>query len=186
MPSPIRVAAGLALVVAFTSLVAIAPLHAADPEMLPVGSTAPNFEAEDTEGQPFVLTETLKKGPVMLVFWSIFCGTCREELPILEQEKPKYEAKVQFVTVNLDEAPRAKTVKDFAKQQGFTFRMLLNKLDKKAADGTLIRKEYQIDTAYKIKATPAIYLVNRDGTIAFGHYGALNPDELSQVVDRAR
>jgi thiol-disulfide isomerase/thioredoxin len=62
--------------------------------------------------------------PVLLVFWSIFCGTCRDELPILEQEKPKYLDKVQIITVNLDEAPRAKTVKGFAKQQGFTMRML--------------------------------------------------------------
>ena len=158
-------------------LFAARPLHALESDLLPVGSPAPAFEAVDTEGKTLTLAEAIKEKPVLLVFWSLFCGTCREELPILQQEQPKYADKVQIVTVNLDEAPRAKTVKGFAKQQGFTFRMLLNKID---------GREFNIDTAFKIKATPALYLVNRDGTIAFGHYGALNPDELAEVISKAR
>jgi len=161
------------------SLLMLSPAAASavEAEMLPVGSMAPAFESIDTEGKAFTLAEALKEKPVLLVFWSIFCGTCRDELPILEQEKPKYEEKVQFITVNLDEAPRAKTVKGFAKQQGFTFRMLLNKTE---------GREYQIEQFYKVKATPALYLVNRDGTIAFGHYGALNPEELVEVMAKAK
>jgi thiol-disulfide isomerase/thioredoxin len=157
-------------------LLAAAPLGAVEQDLLPVGSAAPGFESVDVDGKPFTLAEAIKEKPVLLVFWSLFCGTCRDELPILEQEKPKYEQKVQFVTVNLDEAPRAKTVKGFAKQQGFTFRMLLNKTE---------GREFLIDQTYKIKATPALYLVKKDGTIAYGHYGALNPEELVEVIAKA-
>lgn len=160
-----------------TLLFAATPLYALDPDVLPIGSAAPPFEAIDTDGKIFTLAEALKEKPVLLVFWSIFCGTCRDELPILEQEKPKYEQNVQFVTVNLDEAPRAKTVKGFAKQQGFTMRMLLNKID---------GREFLVDQAYKVKATPALYLVKKDGTIAYGHYGALNPEELAEVIAKAQ
>ena len=174
MRTTLRTAAAL---VGATLLFAAAPLHAIEPEMLPVGSPAPGFESVDTEGKAFTLAEAIKEKPVLLVFWSLFCGTCREELPILEQEKSRFEDKVQLVTVNLDEAPRAKTVKSFAKQQGFTFRMLLNKTE---------GRDYQVEQAYKVKATPAIYLVNRDGTIAHGHYGALNPEELAEVIAKAR
>jgi len=169
--------AAVALVCATLLLFAAAPLHAVDADLLPVGSPAPAFEAVDTDGKAFTLAEAIKEKPVLLVFWSLFCGTCRDELPILEQEQPKYADKVQIVTINLDEAPRAKTVKGFAKQQGFTFRMLLNKID---------GKEFLIDQTYKIKATPALYLVNRDGTIAYGHYGAINPEELAEVVAKAK
>lgn len=160
-----------------TILLAARPARAVEADLLPVGSPAPAFEAVDTEGRPFTLAEAVKEKPVLLVFWSLFCGTCRDELPILEQEQPKLSEKVQIVTVNLDEAPRAKTVKGFAKQQGFTFRMLLNKIESKSFD---------IDVAFKVKATPALYLVNSDGTIAFGHYGAMNPEELAEVVAKAR
>jgi len=157
-------------------LFAATSLHAIDAALLPVGSPAPAFAAIDTEGKAFTLAEALKEKPVLLVFWSIFCGTCREELPILEQEQSKYADKVQIVTVNLDEAPRARTVKDFARKQGFTMRMLLNKID---------GREFNIDTAFKIKATPALYLVKKDGTIAYGHYGAINPEELAEVIAKA-
>lgn len=167
-------------------LLAAAPALAVDADLLPVGSPAPQSEAEDTEGQPFSLAEALKQGPVMIVFWSLFCGTCLEELPIIQEALPQIQEKVQVVTVNLDEAPRAKNVKTVAKQKGFTFRMLLNKLEKKAEDGTITKKEYLVDQAFKVKATPALYLVNRDGTIAYGHYGALNPEELAEVVAKAR
>jgi thiol-disulfide isomerase/thioredoxin len=156
----------------FTAL----PLRASEPDLLPVGSIAPAFESIDTEGKTFTLAEALQEKPVLLVFWSIFCGTCRDELPIIQQEQAKYADKVQVITVNLDEGPRAKTVKGFAKQQGFTFRMLLNKTES---------REYLIDQSYKIKATPALYLIKRDGTIAYGHYGALNPEELAGVIAKA-
>lgn len=173
MRTTLRAAAAL---VGAALLFAAAPLPAVEADLLPVGSPAPGFEAVDTDGKPFTLAEAIKEKPVLLVFWSLFCGTCRDELPILEQEQSKYADKVQFVTVNLDEAPRAKTVKGFAKQQGFTFRMLLNKTE---------GREYLIDQTYKIKATPALYLVNRDGTIAYGHYGAINPEELVEVIAKA-
>jgi peroxiredoxin len=174
---PTRTRAALCAIALAAALWSALPARAADPETLPIGSQAPAFESVDTEGQGFTLADATAKGPVLLVFWSVFCGTCRDELPILQQEKAKYEDKVQFVTVNLDEAPRAKTVKGFAKQQGFTFRMLLNKIE---------GKDFQIEQAFKIKATPALYLVNRDGKIAFAHYGALNPEELAEVVAKAK
>ena len=164
-------------VLAGMSLLLAAPLHAAEADLLPIGSPAPLFESVDTDGAPFTLAEAIKEKPVLLVFWSVFCGTCRDELPILQQELPKYEDRMRIITINLDEPPRAKTVRGFAKQQGFTFRMLLNKIE---------GREFLIDQSYKVKATPAIYLVNRDGTIAFGHYGALNPDELAEIAAKAR
>lgn len=154
-------------------LLAAQPLRAADPELLPVGSAAPLFESVDIEGKAFHLAETLKSKPVLLVFWSVFCGTCRDELPILEHEKPKYQDRIEIVTVNLDEAPRAKTVRGFAQQQGFSLRMLLNKTE---------TREFGIDQAYKVKATPALYLVKRDGTVAYGHYGPLNAEDLAEVM----
>lgn len=165
-----------AALVGIALLFAATPLHAAEAELLPLGSPAPAFEAVDIDGKAFTLSDSLREKPVLLVFWSLFCGTCRDELPILEQEQSKYADKVQIVTVNLDEAPRAKTVKGFAKQQGFTFRMLLNKID---------GKEFLIDQTYKVKATPALYLVKKDGTLAYGHYGAINPDELAEVMAKA-
>ncbi len=50
-----------------------ANLKAADTgKLLPAGQAAPKFEAVDIDGNPFSLEEELTKGPVFLVFWSIF------------------------------------------------------------------------------------------------------------------
>jgi len=50
-----------------------AALEAADiGTLLPAGQAAPMFEAVDLDGNPFSLKEELTKGPVLLVFWSIF------------------------------------------------------------------------------------------------------------------
>jgi len=177
MRTPRARSLALALALAlWTAFLPAAPAGAAAEQggdLIPVGEPAPAFEAVDIEGKPFTLQGALEQGPVLLAFWSIFCGTCRDELPILETEQPKYAGKVQFVTVNLDEAPRAKTVRGFAAQQGFTFRILLNKIE---------GKEFQIDQAFRIKATPALYLVGRDGKVLYAHYGALGPQELAEVL----
>jgi thiol-disulfide isomerase/thioredoxin len=186
---PLLVAArGLAAALFGAVLFAAAPAAAEgpQPDLIPVGTPAPMFESIDTDGNAFTLAGAIKERPVMLVFWSLFCASCMEELPLIEQEQPKFAGKVQVFAVNLDEAPRAKNVKMVAKQKGLTFRMLLNKLELKAEDGTLTKKDFQIDQAFKIKATPALYLVNTDGTVAFAHYGALGPDELAEVVAKAK
>jgi thiol-disulfide isomerase/thioredoxin len=54
------------------------PAAGADPapDLIPVGSPAPMFESVDADGAPFSLAEALKQGPVMLVFWSLFCASC--------------------------------------------------------------------------------------------------------------
>jgi peroxiredoxin len=192
MPYPLHplsmAARGVAVALLGALLLAAAPAAAEgpQPDLIPVGTPAPMFESVDTEGVPFSMAESLKQGPVMLVFWSLFCASCMEELPLIEQEQPKFAGKVQIFAVNLDEAPRAKNVKQVATQKGLTFRMLLNKLEQKAADGTVTKKDFQIDQAFKITATPALYILNRDGTVAYAHYGALGPDELAEVVAKAR
>ena len=146
------------------------------PQPLAAGKDAPLFETVDLEGKPFVLKDALAEGPVMLVFWSLFCGSCRDELPILQEELPKFEArKIRLVTLNLDEATRQKSVKTFTKQQGFTFPILMNKTE---------TKSYDIDLTYDVKMTPALYLIGKDGKIIFSHYGPLNPEELEEVLTK--
>jgi peroxiredoxin len=64
-------------------------------------------------------------------------------------------------------------VKTFAKQQGFTFPILMNKSE---------TKSYDIDLTYDVKMTPALYLIGKDGKVIFSHYGPLNPEELQEVL----
>lgn len=41
-------------------------------KLLPAGDTAPDFTGVDIDGKPFTFSEEYARGPVLLVFWSIF------------------------------------------------------------------------------------------------------------------
>lgn len=51
---------------------AVDGLAAGDGELLAVGAKVPPLVGVDIEGKPFSLEEELARGPVFLVFWSIF------------------------------------------------------------------------------------------------------------------
>jgi peroxiredoxin len=164
-----------ALFVAAWFAVAAAPAAAADgPQPIPAGEIAPQFESVDLNEKPFSLKEALAEGPVALVFWSLLCGSCREELPLLQQELPRFEAnKVRLYAVNLDQATHRTPVKKFTAQQGFTFPILLNESGGKV---------FAIETTFKVQMTPAFFLIGTDGKILYSHYGPLETSQLDPEV----
>lgn len=82
----------LTLTLTLSSVLLAAPALAA----LPVGSTAPLFQAESALGgkaAPFVLHETLKKGPVILFFYpKAFTSGCTVEAHLFAEATPRFQA----------------------------------------------------------------------------------------------
>jgi len=55
--------------------------HAYIPTGLLVGDTASNFRGVDQNGNKFVLSEALQKGPVIVIFYrGVWCGYCTKHL----------------------------------------------------------------------------------------------------------
>ncbi len=55
--------------------------------------TDEDFQAEVLEAE----------GPVLVEFWAVWCGPCRQMAPVVEDLAAEYADKVKFVKVNVDE-----------------------------------------------------------------------------------
>lgn len=105
--------------------------------------TAPKVELPDLDGKPWRLSEALKNGPVLLVFFKVSCPTCQFTLPFLERfDLP------QIIAISQDNA---------AATRAFGTR-LPTVLD---TPGT-----YPASNAYGITHVPALFLVETDGRIS--------------------
>lgn len=80
-----------------------------------------------------------------------------------------------MITVNLEEPPRAQAVRSYVAQQGFTFPIVLTKTE---------GKNYGIDKAYLVQATPTAYLIDSGGVIVDTHYGPQDTKGLEASLDK--
>ena len=145
--------------------------------ILKVGEAAPVFVTKNLEGGDFTLNEHIGKKPVILFFWSFFCGPCREEMPILQKiYEDLGKDKVLFVGVNLDGAKLGKAIDKFMKDSGFDFTIIFDELN---------GLEYKIADPYGVAGTPTVYTVDLEGKISFSAVGKVEPEELIEVLEQS-
>jgi peroxiredoxin len=94
----------------------------------------------------------------------------------LESKKELFSSRnTRVVSVNIDEPSRSKVARGFSAQQGFTFKIVVNKT---------AEKTYDIDKAYLVKATPTSYLIDGEGIVVEAHTGAVSPQQLQDALDK--
>ena len=89
-----------------------------------VGDVMTDFTITDTEGNELKLSELLKeKDAVVLNFWYINCGPCKEEFPYLQTAYELYKDKLEVIAVNAESSETAEQVAQFRQEKGYTFPM---------------------------------------------------------------
>jgi len=144
---------------------------------LDAGAAAPDFSIKDTEGKVYNFAEEKGKAPSILVFWSIFCEPCRIEMPIVQRLHEKYGDALTVLAVALDGEPLKNSIVGFVKQEGYTFRILIDELDGK--------EMFKVADPYGVGGTPTIYLVDRGGKIALAKVGRFKEEDLEKAIQSA-
>ncbi len=139
------------------------------------GTIAPDFTVLDVEGHPFRLSEEISRKPVLLLFWSVFCDPCRAEMAILQKAQDRYAGgDLAVVAVAVDGEPLRQVIGGFARQEGYTFKVLVDELDAKGV--------WKVADAYGVAVTPTLLLLGKGGTVVLRKGGKIREDELEKAV----
>ena len=139
------------------------------------GMIAPDFTVLDVEGHPFRLSEEVSRKPVLLLFWSVFCDPCRAEMATLQKAHDKYAGRdLAVVAVAVDGGALRKTIGGFARQEGYSFKVLVDELD-----GT---EMWKAADPYGVAVTPTLLLLEKGGKVLHRKGGKTREDELEKAV----
>jgi peroxiredoxin len=130
---------------------------------LVVGKSAPDFKLDTLDGKRFSLTEALRRGPVVLVFFKISCPTCQYALPFYERLFRAY--KNQHVTLVGVSQNDAKDTAEFAREFGVSLPLLLDDVP-----------TYPVSNAYGLTNVPTVFWIGTDGEIEISSVGWSKPD----------
>jgi peroxiredoxin len=123
------------------------------------GNKAPHVALKALDGKEYSLSSLLEKGPVVAAFFKISCPVCQFTFPFLERLHKRYGGDgVTFLGISQDDA---RDTKEFAKEFGATFPMLLDQKE----------KNYPASNAYGLTNVPTIFLIETDATVKISCMG---------------
>lgn len=134
------------------------------------GNAAPGFSLRALDGKEYSLDKLRQQGPVVAVFFKVSCPVCQFTFPYLERLYKRYGGDgVTFLGISQDDAS---DTKEFAKEFGATFPMVL---DEK-------QKGYLASNAYGLTNVPTIFLIESDGTVKISCLG-FDKKDLESIAE---
>ena len=103
-------------------------------------------------------------------FWASWCPPCKEEMPAFEKAYQKYKDK-GVLFLGIDQKESADTVRQFVKQNGYSWTFLLD-IEGKAG------------TAYRLTGVPETFFVDREGIIREVQIGPLTQSGLESKLSK--
>lgn len=135
--------------------------------------TAPDFTLQDVDGNTVCLDSLLKKGPVFMSFWALWCKMCIKELDALKPYYDEFDSlKLQMLAISQDKARAVPKVKPFALSRKWKYVVVL--------DPDNILREL-----YNVQAMPTSFIINQEKKIVFVHQ-AYKPGDEELIAEKIR
>ncbi len=144
-----------------------------DPRRIPtdamVGKAAPAFTLVDLDGVEHELA-ALKGQPVVLNFWSTWCGPCKMEHPVLQQFS-RMNPDINFLgLIYSDDANKARR---YLRTAGSSYPNLVDDSNRVAIE-------------YGVTGVPETFFINRQGMVQRKEIAPLSPPYLAQFIAEIR
>jgi len=133
-----------------------------------IGHPAPDFKLPDLSGSNVALT-SMRGKIVLLDFWSISCGPCIREMPMIEAIDEAHKADLIVWGVSFDQPDRDK--KWLLQHQGTL--------------PTLSDADFVVSDLYKVHGIPALVLIGIDGKVKNYWEGEVSKPDLEAAIQRA-
>jgi peroxiredoxin len=122
-------------------------------------SVAPDFILKDLTGRDFQLSAA-KGNPVLLIFLTTWCPSCRSEIPHYKDIYETYGRRgLEVVGIHIEE-PKNR-VSQFAARNQIPYK-------------TILDEKGRVAGAYDITGVPTMVLINRDGRVLTRKYFAID------------
>jgi len=142
-------------------------------KMLHIGDDAPLFKGNYySTGSDFDLSEFIGKNVIIVDFWYTHCPPCVRAMPALSELNDKYSEKgLKIFGLNsVDNQPNSLPgLKKF--------------LEKRQISYDLIMIQPEVDMMYKVNGYPTIYVVDKEGKIAYAEIG-YDPDKFEKLIEK--
>jgi len=143
------------------------------------GIQAPGFNLPDLSGTEHSLSDYLGK-PLVINFWTTWCGACKYEFPVLESFSQDYHEQVRLITIcagnSQEEALAA------VQEKGVGFLVLYDAQE-------VISKEYQPPRPRdkkRVVAFPFSVFVDKEGKVVYARIGTFTDiDSLISLLEQS-
>lgn len=136
-------------------------------KMLEPGTSAPVNKLKDAMSKSeFIFPE---KGKWNIVFyWSLFCHSCLSEIPAIQRHLPE-NSDYNVYYVSLDSSRMEKGLENFGKKRRLNRPILMEEF---------LEERYLTADQWGVSATPAVFITDPEGKIAFSHAGPMDIDKF--------
>jgi cytochrome c biogenesis protein CcmG, thiol:disulfide interchange protein DsbE len=163
----------LAMSLALTLAVFIAPAPVS--ALSKPGAMMPPLTLPDAQGQSISLPELTQGKVTLLVYWSISCPHCREQMPKLQALAKRFQGNpFLFLLVNTDGQAMASAVSAYAAEHRLPGPIVLDVGPK----DTLPLADF-----FDIVATPGVLVFDKTGKLVMAQELQVNMDQVSQAIE---